>query len=111
MTAEAVKKTTDGELEKLIKDEEGKLRAAAENLALARTEKREREQKRHDDALAEIMRLAEQNGVDLNGLFKGNGHKKSKRSFKAGEQYAHPEDPSKIWTVGSGRPPMWIDRG
>jgi DNA-binding protein H-NS len=111
MSTEMARTINDTELEELIKLEETKLRSAAERLLAARTEKRNREQKRHDDALTEIMRLAQESGVDLRDLAtRRNSSNRKKRTYKAGEQYQHPEDASKVWTVGSGRPPAWIDR-
>ena len=94
MTQEAIRKLTDDQLGDVI--------------IFAQTEQQERADKRREQAIEEITKRAKEAGLQI--TIKGKKHPTNgKRGLKAGDRFQHPDDPSKIWTVGNGRPPKWLD--
>lgn len=90
-------------LEELKKQSDEQLR---ELIAVAQTELQERADKRRAEAIEEINRRAREVGLTID--IKGQKHKNGK-TLKAGEKFQHPDDPTKVWTAGQGRPPKWFD--
>ena len=94
MTQDAIRKLTDEQL--------------GDVMLFAQTEQQERADKRRDQAIEEITRRAKEVGLQIS--IKGKKHAANgKRGLKAGERFQHPDDPSKTWTVGNGRPPKWLN--
>ena len=97
MTPEAIKKLTDQELEG--------------DIALAQAELKARADKRKQDTIEEIRRLAA--SVQLRVNISGPGTRSARNGkpmLKGGERYQHPTDPTKTYTVGKGRPPEWFEK-
>jgi hypothetical protein len=95
MTLEAVKQLKDEELAQVIE--------------CAQTELKDRAEKRRQDAMEQIRRIAASVRIQVN--FAGSQRKASrngKPALKAGERYPHPTDPTKFYVVGKGRPPEWF---
>lgn len=80
--------------------------ALAEMLTAAQRELQERADRRREEAIAEINRRAKEVGLTID--IKGMKHKNGK-TLKAGEKFQHPDDPTKVWVAGQGRPPKWFD--
>lgn len=95
MNIDTLKSMSDGELGQVI--------------AVAQGELKERAEKRREDAIEEIRRIAAsvQIEVSINGA--GRKPARVKPALRAGERYQHPSDPAKVYIVGKGRPPEWFD--
>jgi DNA-binding protein H-NS len=65
----------------------------------------ERADKRREEAIEEINRRAKEVGITVAIKSK----KRTGKTLKAGEKYQHPDDPSKVWVAGHGRPPRWFN--
>ena len=85
---------TDGELAQVIEQ--------AQTLLTTRAEKRKA------DAMEEIRRLAA--SVQIQVRFDAGLKPKASKAtmLKAGERYINPDDPSRSYTVGKGKPPNWF---
>ena len=77
-----------------------------EMIASAQRELQERADKRREEAIEEITRRAKEVGLQIN--IKGKKHMNGK-TLKAGEKYQHPDDSTKVWVAGHGRPPKWFN--
>ena len=86
------------ELTKLTDDQLRELIVTAER------ELQERADKRREEAIKEINRRAKEVGITV--AIKGK--KRTGKTLKAGEKYQHPDDPTKVWVAGHGRPPKWF---
>ncbi len=74
-------------------------------IACGQRELQDRTDRRRDEAIEEINRRAKEVGLTV--AIKGK--KKSGKTLKAGEKYQHPDDPTKVWVAGHGRPPKWFN--
>ena len=61
------------------------------------------QERRKQDALAEMQEVARRHGLDLNEIVGGK-----KKSQIAAPKYRHPENPSLTW-AGKGRKPRWLN--
>jgi len=94
MNPETLKKLTDDQLGEVI--------------TFAQTELQTRADTRREQAIEEITKRAKEAGLQIS--IKGKKHvANGKRNLKAGDRYQHPDDATKTWTVGNGRPPKWLD--
>lgn len=89
---ESIKKATDDELRQIIVQADGELKARAE--------------KRKQDAIAEIKRLA--GAVNIHVSI--GGRKAAKLALTAGDRYINPDNPAEVYAVGKGRPPGWFEK-
>jgi hypothetical protein len=88
-----VKKQTDDQLREVI--------------AASQLELQERADKRRAEAIEEINKRAKEVGLTIDI----KGHKvKNGRNLTVGDRFQSPDDPTKVWVVGNGRPPNWLDR-
>jgi DNA-binding protein H-NS len=87
------------ELTKLTNDQITDLIASGQQVL------QERADKRREEAIEEINRRAKEVGITV--AIKGK--RKTGKTLKAGEKYQHPDDPTKVWVAGHGRPPKWFN--
>src|SRR4051812_17148416 len=92
MSGDAIKKATDDELRQWIAQADGELKARAE--------------KRKQDAIAEIKRIA--GSVNIHVSI--GGRSKVKSALTARDRYVNPDNPAESYTVGKGRPPGWFEK-
>jgi hypothetical protein len=92
MSGDAIKKATDDELRQWMTQADAELKARAE--------------KRKQDAIAEIKRIA--GTVNIHVSIGGRG--KAKSTLTAGDRYVNPDNPAERYTVGKGRPPGWFEK-
>jgi len=95
MTPETLKRLPDEELGQLIE--------------MAQSELKERTEKRRQDAMDEIRRIAAAAQIQVRFSGPRKSARNHKAALKAGERYQHPSDPTKVYVVGKGRPPEWFE--
>ena len=82
-------------------------------IAAAQKRASELEEEERQAAINRIKELAASAGlkVKIDGEKKGRplGASGSKQPQKAGLRYLHPDDPKKVYVVGRGRKPRWVE--
>ena len=76
--------------------------------ASIQAERKSRADRRRQAAIDEIRKLAAEAEIVVSF---GNGRtRRTRHPLRTGTTIQHPDDPSKSYTVGKGRPPAWVLR-
>jgi DNA-binding protein H-NS len=98
VNAEGLRKLNDDELDQMI--------------VVAQTELKDRAEKRKQEAIEEIRRIAGSVNIQvtIGSATAKEPMKKARPPLKAGDRYTNPENPAEVYIVGKGRPPGWFEK-